>query len=123
MVPGVTMSQVVPKVVIVLREMVESFPMATMGFSRRKPLIFKCGSFCCCPPSCRNRVSQKSMKHQLEVFRSRETGWGVRSLDLIPAGDFICEYIGIVLTTTPKNSILLIEWPMNGWESSLFATK
>lgn len=65
---------------------------------RGKPLIFECGSFCRCPPSCRNRVSQKGMKHQLEVFRSRETGWGVRSLDLIPAGTFICEYTGVVLT-------------------------
>jgi euchromatic histone-lysine N-methyltransferase len=24
------------------------------------------------------------------VFRSRETGWGVRSLDVIHAGAFIC---------------------------------
>lgn len=63
-----------------------------------KPLIYECGSSCRCPPNCRNRVSQKGVKHRMEVFRSRETGWGVRSLDLIPAGAFICEYAGIVLT-------------------------
>ncbi|XP_042515146.1 histone-lysine N-methyltransferase family member SUVH9-like [Macadamia integrifolia] len=62
-----------------------------------KPLILECGSFCCCPPTCQNRVTQKGVKHRLEVFRSRETGWGVRSLDLIPAGSFICEYTGVVL--------------------------
>ncbi|CAL0318553.1 unnamed protein product [Lupinus luteus] len=65
---------------------------------RGKPVIFECGPFCCCPPHCRNRVTQKGLKHRLEVFRSRETGWGVRSLDLIQAGAFICEYTGVVLT-------------------------
>ncbi|KAL2530257.1 Histone-lysine N-methyltransferase family member SUVH9 [Forsythia ovata] len=65
---------------------------------RGKPLIFECGINCHCPPTCRNRVSQKGIRHQLEVFRSRETGWGVRSLDLIQAGSFICEYAGVVLT-------------------------
>ncbi|OAY28166.1 histone-lysine N-methyltransferase family member SUVH9 [Manihot esculenta] len=65
---------------------------------RGKPLIFECGAFCKCPPSCRNRVSQQGVKNTLEIFRSRETGWGVRSLDLIHAGAFICEYAGVVLT-------------------------
>ncbi|XP_057497525.1 histone-lysine N-methyltransferase family member SUVH9-like [Actinidia eriantha] len=65
---------------------------------RGKPLIFECGANCHCPPSCRNRVSQNGVTNRFEVFRSRETGWGVRSLDLIQAGGFICEYAGVVLT-------------------------
>ncbi|KAG8658499.1 histone-lysine N-methyltransferase family member SUVH9 [Manihot esculenta] len=65
---------------------------------RGKPAVFECGAFCKCPPSCRNRVTQRGLRNRLEVFRSRETGWGVRSLDLIHAGAFICEYAGIVLT-------------------------
>ncbi|GAY46594.1 hypothetical protein CUMW_098270 [Citrus unshiu] len=65
---------------------------------RGKPVIFECGAFCQCPPTCRNRVSQRGLRNRLEVFRSRETGWGVRSLDLIHAGAFICEYAGVVLT-------------------------
>ncbi|RYQ98733.1 hypothetical protein Ahy_B07g086496 isoform A [Arachis hypogaea] len=65
---------------------------------RGKPLIFECGPFCSCPPQCRNRVSQNGVKNKLEVFRSKQTGWGVRSLDLIHAGAFICEYSGVVLT-------------------------
>ncbi|CAK9139573.1 unnamed protein product [Ilex paraguariensis] len=65
---------------------------------RGKPLIFECGPHCRCPPTCRNRVSQKGVRNRFEVFRSRETGWGVRSLDLIQAGSFICEYTGVVLT-------------------------
>ncbi|KAL6971202.1 Histone-lysine N-methyltransferase member suvh2 [Sarracenia purpurea var. burkii] len=65
---------------------------------RGKPLVFECGTNCRCPPTCRNRVSQKGVRNRFEVFRSRETGWGVRSLDLIQAGSFICEYAGVVLT-------------------------
>ncbi|CAL5337343.1 unnamed protein product [Camellia sinensis] len=65
---------------------------------RGKPVIFECGPNCRCPPSCRNRVSQKGVRNRFEVFRSRETGWGVRSLDLIQAGAFICEFAGLVLT-------------------------
>uniref|UniRef100_A0A7C9E3G8 [histone H3]-lysine(4) N-trimethyltransferase n=1 Tax=Opuntia streptacantha TaxID=393608 RepID=A0A7C9E3G8_OPUST len=65
---------------------------------RGRPLIFECGSHCTCPPTCRNRVSQRGLRNRLEVFRSRETGWGVRTLDLIHAGGFICEYAGVVLT-------------------------
>ncbi|KAL3506246.1 hypothetical protein ACH5RR_031628 [Cinchona calisaya] len=63
-----------------------------------KPVIFEYGPHCRCPATCRNRMSQKGMKNRLEVFRSRETGWGVRSLVLIQAGTFICEFTGVVLT-------------------------
>lgn len=65
---------------------------------RGKPLIIECGINCGCPPTCRNRVTQKGMRHRFEVFRSRETGWGLRSLNLIQAGAFICEYAGVALT-------------------------
>ncbi|KAK9072422.1 hypothetical protein SSX86_008856 [Deinandra increscens subsp. villosa] len=65
---------------------------------RGKPLIFECGPHCRCPATCQNRVSQKGVRNRFEVFRSRETGWGVRSLDLIQAGSFICEYTGVILT-------------------------
>lgn len=70
----------------------------TGALLRGKPLVYECSPYCRCPPSCPNRVSQKGLNSRLEVFRSRETGWGVRSLDLIKAGTFICEFSGIVLT-------------------------
>lgn len=66
---------------------------------RGRPIIYECGMLCKCPPSCSNRVSQRGLKHRLEVFRSRETTWGVRSLDPIRAGECICEYSGLVLTS------------------------
>ncbi|KAJ0259860.1 Histone-lysine N-methyltransferase family member SUVH2 [Hirschfeldia incana] len=65
---------------------------------RGKPVVFECGVLCGCGPSCKNRVTQKGLSKRLEVFRSRETGWGVRTLDFIQAGAFICEYAGVVLT-------------------------
>ncbi|KAL6644121.1 hypothetical protein ACP70R_018887 [Stipagrostis hirtigluma subsp. patula] len=60
-----------------------------------KPLVYECGPHCGCPPTCANRVSQKGITSRLQVFRSRETGsWGVRSLDFIRAGTFVCELTG-----------------------------
>ncbi|KMZ64142.1 Histone-lysine N-methyltransferase [Zostera marina] len=75
------------------------FPYDNSGILLKgKPLIYECGKSCRCPLSCRNRVSQKGLRSRLEVFRSPDTGWGVRSLDLIRAGAFVCEYTGVVVT-------------------------
>ncbi|KAG7568993.1 SRA-YDG [Arabidopsis thaliana x Arabidopsis arenosa] len=65
---------------------------------RGKDVVFECGEFCTCGPNCKSRVTQKGLRNRLEVFRSKETGWGVRTLDLIEAGAFICEYAGVVVT-------------------------
>ncbi|XP_077241527.1 histone-lysine N-methyltransferase, H3 lysine-9 specific SUVH1-like [Tasmannia lanceolata] len=63
----------------------------------RKPLIYECNSSCLCSLNCRNRVSQLGVKVRLEVFRTRDRGWGLRSWDPIRAGSFICEYTGEVI--------------------------
>ncbi|CAH8389377.1 unnamed protein product [Eruca vesicaria subsp. sativa] len=65
---------------------------------RGKPVVFECGVRCKCSYSCANRVAQRGFRKKMEVFRTREFGWGVRSLDLIHAGEFICEYAGVVVT-------------------------
>ncbi|XP_010246093.1 PREDICTED: uncharacterized protein LOC104589448 isoform X2 [Nelumbo nucifera] len=62
-----------------------------------KPLVYECGPSCKCPPSCHNRVSQHGIKFQLEIFKTKTKGWGVRSLTSIPSGSFICEYTGELL--------------------------
>ena len=59
-----------------------------------KPLVCECGPSCKCPPSCYNKVSQHGMKIQLEIFKTKSRGWGVRSLTSTPSRSFICEYIG-----------------------------
>ncbi|KAK7259683.1 hypothetical protein RIF29_25296 [Crotalaria pallida] len=63
----------------------------------RKQLIHECGPTCQCFPTCKNRVSQTGLKHHMEVFKTRDRGWGLRSLDPIRSGTFICEYAGEVI--------------------------
>ncbi|XP_038991191.1 histone-lysine N-methyltransferase, H3 lysine-9 specific SUVH6-like [Hibiscus syriacus] len=59
-----------------------------------KPLVYECGPSCKCPASCYNRVSQHGIRFQFEIFKTKSKGWGVRSLNSIPSGSFICEYTG-----------------------------
>lgn len=61
-------------------------------------LVYECGASCQCPPSCRNRLSQGGLKIHLEVFKTKDRGWGLRSWDPIRAGAFICEYAGEVIS-------------------------
>lgn len=62
-----------------------------------KPMVYECGPLCNCPPSCYLRVTQQGIKFQLEIFKTESRGWGVRSLNSIPSGSFICEYAGELL--------------------------
>ncbi|OWM87314.1 histone-lysine N-methyltransferase, H3 lysine-9 specific SUVH1-like [Punica granatum] len=63
----------------------------------RKPMLYECGPSCQCFPGCKNRVSQSGLKLRLEVFKTKDRGWGLRSWDPIRAGTFICEYAGEVI--------------------------
>ncbi|XP_074284708.1 histone-lysine N-methyltransferase, H3 lysine-9 specific SUVH1-like [Silene latifolia] len=63
----------------------------------RKPLLYECGPSCPCIPNCKNRVSQSGLKVRLEVFKTSDRGWGLRSWDPIRSGTFICEFAGEVI--------------------------
>ncbi|KAJ1702925.1 hypothetical protein LUZ63_002704 [Rhynchospora breviuscula] len=63
-----------------------------------KPLVFECGPSCKCPPTCHNRVSQHGMKFRLQVFKTKKMGWGVRALEFIPSGSFVCEYVAELIS-------------------------
>jgi euchromatic histone-lysine N-methyltransferase len=67
------------------------------GIIDEKPLLYECGPSCKCPPTCHNRVSQHRIKFRLQVFKTDLMGWGVRSLDFIRGGSFVCEYLGELL--------------------------
>ncbi|KAL2326212.1 hypothetical protein Fmac_025270 [Flemingia macrophylla] len=69
----------------------------------RKQLVHECGPMCKCFPNCKNRVSQSGLKLQMEVFKTKDRGWGLRSLDPIRAGTFICEYTGEVIDRAKVN--------------------
>jgi histone-lysine N-methyltransferase SETDB1 len=56
--------------------------------------IYECNAHCSCGPRCGNRVVQRGVEHHLQVFRTEDRGWGLRTLRDIPAGSFICTYVG-----------------------------
>ncbi|XP_027368033.1 histone-lysine N-methyltransferase family member SUVH2-like [Abrus precatorius] len=84
------------------------FPYSLQGLLLKgKPLISECGPSCPCPLHCRNRLTQRGLKNRFEVFRSQLNSWGVRSLDLIQAGSFICEYTGVVLNQMQEQILIM----------------
>ncbi|WOK95382.1 putative inactive histone-lysine N-methyltransferase SUVR2 isoform X2 [Canna indica] len=73
---------------------------ACKGHLVRK-FIKECWSKCGCSMHCGNRVVQRGIMHQLQVFFTSKTkGWGLRTLENLPRGAFVCEYVGEVLTNT-----------------------
>ncbi|NWV27864.1 SETMR methyltransferase, partial [Origma solitaria] len=59
--------------------------------------VFECDSLCRCGEQCQNRLVQRGLRLRLQVFRTPSKGWGVRTLEPIPEGSFVCEYAGEVL--------------------------
>uniref|UniRef100_A0A8C1Y5M1 Euchromatic histone-lysine N-methyltransferase 2 n=1 Tax=Cyprinus carpio TaxID=7962 RepID=A0A8C1Y5M1_CYPCA len=62
------------------------------------PLIFECNMACSCHKTCKNRVVQAGIKVRLQLYRTEKMGWGVRALQDIPQGSFICEYVGELIS-------------------------
>ena len=52
---------------------------------------------CPCGEHCQNQRIQKSDFKPIEVFKTEKKGWGVRSLEDIPAETFVIEYSGDVV--------------------------
>ena len=48
--------------------------------------------------TCHNRVLQHGISVRLQVFRVYGMGWGIRALQNIPKGSFICEYVGEIIS-------------------------
>ncbi|XP_037377943.1 histone-lysine N-methyltransferase SETMAR [Talpa occidentalis] len=64
--------------------------------ARARP-VFECNALCACGEACGNRVVQRGLRWRLQVFPAGAKGWGLRALDAIPEGQFVCEYAGEVL--------------------------
>ncbi|KAM7521748.1 hypothetical protein LguiA_011650 [Lonicera macranthoides] len=61
--------------------------------------IKECWWKCGCSKLCGNRVVQRGINRKLQVFMtSGVKGWGLRTLEDLPKGAFVCEYVGEVLT-------------------------
>ncbi|KAG8238415.1 hypothetical protein J437_LFUL002872, partial [Ladona fulva] len=65
--------------------------------------IYECNSRCKCNDTCLNRVAQLPLQQRLQVFRTRDRGWGVQCLNDIPQGAFVCIYVGQLLTEQGAN--------------------
>ena len=62
------------------------------------PIIYECNDMCRCDiAKCTNRNIQKGLRQRLEVFRTERAEWGLRSAQMIPAGDFVTEFIGEII--------------------------
>lgn len=74
--------------------------------------VFECNSGCTCGPECCNRVTQRrregavSAGCSLEVFDTGTArGQGCRTLTPIPKGAFVCEYVGVLVSSdAPPNN-------------------
>lgn len=59
--------------------------------------VFECNALCGCSDACGNRVVQRGLTLRLEVFSAENKGCGVRTLECISGGTFVCEYAGEVI--------------------------
>jgi len=65
--------------------------------------VYECNSSCRCRKTCLNRVAQRPLQLRLQLFKTDKRGWGIRCLDDIPKGEFVCVYAGQLLTSQGAN--------------------
>ncbi|XP_066233503.1 histone-lysine N-methyltransferase SETDB1 isoform X2 [Saccopteryx leptura] len=61
--------------------------------------VYECNKRCMCDPNmCTNRLVQHGLQVRLQLFKTQNKGWGIRCLDDIAKGSFVCIYAGKILT-------------------------
>ncbi|XP_068179414.1 histone-lysine N-methyltransferase SETDB1-B [Antennarius striatus] len=61
--------------------------------------IYECNKQCkCCSQMCTNRLVQHGLQVRLQLFKTQNKGWGIRCLDDVAKGSFVCIYAGKILT-------------------------
>lgn len=65
----------------------------------RSNIIHECNVKCFCGPDCPNRVIQKNNIPYLEIFKTKNKGWGVRTKEFIRKSTFVAEYTGEIIKT------------------------
>ena len=51
-------------------------------------------------------MAQQPLQIKLQVFKTEKKGWGIRCLNDIPQGGFICIYAGRLLTEQGANEVI-----------------
>ncbi|KAF7242953.1 Histone-lysine N-methyltransferase EHMT1, partial [Varanus komodoensis] len=62
--------------------------------------IYECSQLCSCGSSCPNRLVQQGIRTQLQLYRTAAKGWGVRTMQDVSQGTFICQYFGELISCT-----------------------
>ncbi|XP_069074628.1 histone-lysine N-methyltransferase SETDB1 isoform X1 [Pleurodeles waltl] len=80
-------------------------PSGTVGFDHKRleeclPTgVYECNKRCKCNMNmCTNRLVQHGLHVRLQLFKTQNKGWGIRCLDDIAKGSFVCIYAGKILT-------------------------
>lgn len=60
---------------------------------------------CKCKSNCLNRVAQQNLAMKLQVFKTSNRGWGLRCINDVPRGSFVCIYAGHLLTEAKANEV------------------
>uniref|UniRef100_A0AAX7U7P3 [histone H3]-lysine(4) N-trimethyltransferase n=1 Tax=Astatotilapia calliptera TaxID=8154 RepID=A0AAX7U7P3_ASTCA len=61
--------------------------------------IYECNKRCKCNAQmCTNRLVQHGLQVRLQLFKTQNKGWGIRCLDDVAKGSFVCIYAGKILT-------------------------
>ncbi|XP_015667433.1 histone-lysine N-methyltransferase EHMT1-like [Protobothrops mucrosquamatus] len=72
----------------------------TTGTAPEMGSIYECSMLCACSRSCPNRVVQRGLRTQLQLYRTAGKGWGVRTVQDVPRGTFLCQYFGELISNT-----------------------
>ncbi|OAA40543.1 histone-lysine N-methyltransferase [Beauveria brongniartii RCEF 3172] len=60
--------------------------------------LYECHKGCACSSECPNRVVERGRTVPLQIFRTQNRGWGVRSQAPIKQGQFVDRYLGEIIT-------------------------
>ena len=72
-------------------------------FEEDRPLVYECNMKCKCWSNCHQRVVQHGITAGLQLYKTVDKGWAVRTQSLITKGTFVCEYVGEILTDSEGN--------------------
>lgn len=71
------------------------------------PRIYECNKRCkCCSQMCTNRLVQHGLQVRLQLFKTQNKGWGIRCLDDVAKGSFVCIYAGESRTSRQSHQII-----------------
>ncbi|POR39008.1 Histone-lysine N-methyltransferase, H3 lysine-9 specific dim-5 [Tolypocladium paradoxum] len=60
--------------------------------------LYECHQGCSCTHDCPNRVVERGRTVPIQIFRTEDRGWGVRTQEAIKRGQFVDRYFGEVIT-------------------------